>query len=215
MAPTLVNDILVDGDRIFAAGTRGAWVSTNDGDQWELLDDRLFDVPAYAFHRHDQFLFVATDSGVFYSEDGGSGWVDWSEGLSGQQVFSVAVKGDHVYAGGYGVWRRPLSDLTSVPDGGSTTPSTFALRQNYPNPFNPSTKITFDLPEASTVSLIIYDVLGRQVAELASGHREVGRHSVTWNAGNQASGIYFARFTVTDAFGTMKYSRVNKLVVMK
>ena len=94
-------------------------------------------------------------------------------------------------------------------------PTVFALHQNYPNPFNPSTEIRFDLPEASTVSLIIYDVLGRQVAELASGYDEAGYHSVTWNATNQASGVYFARFNVADASGNVKYTKINKLVLMK
>ena len=97
----------------------------------------------------------------------------------------------------------------------SEVPTVFALHPNYPNPFNPTTEMRFDLPEAGTVSLIIYDVLGRQVAELASGYREAGYHSATWHASNQASGIYFARFNVTDAAGNMKYSKVTKLILMK
>lgn len=79
-------------------------------------------------------------------------------------------------------------------------------RSNYPNPFNPSTKFNFDLPTAANVSLIVYDVLGREVAALVNGHHEAGYHSVTWSATNQpgsasASGMYFARFVVTDAMG--------------
>ena len=87
-----------------------------------------------------------------------------------------------------------LHKLTS-----ESIPAEFYFGSSYPNPFNPSTQIKLDLPEASTVSLTIYDVIGRQVAELASGYHEAGYHSVTWNATNQASGVYFARFIVTDA----------------
>lgn len=94
-------------------------------------------------------------------------------------------------------------------------PTVFALHQNYPNPFNPSTQIKFDLPEPSTVLLIIYDVLGRQVAELASGYHEAGYHSVTWNPSNKASGVYLARFDVADPWGNTEYFKVAKLILMK
>ena len=104
---------------------------------------------------------------------------------------------------------------TDVEQLSSAIPHGFILEQNYPNPFNPSTQIKFDLPEASTVSLTVYDVLGRQVVELATSYNEAGHHSVTWNASNQASGVYFARFSATDASGNLKYTKVNKLVLMK
>jgi len=94
-------------------------------------------------------------------------------------------------------------------------PSSYGLEQNYPNPFNPTTQFNFALPEPATVSLVVYDVLGRRVAELADGHHEAGYHSTIWNATDQASGVYFARFVVTSSSGEVKYSKVNKLVLMK
>lgn len=95
-------------------------------------------------------------------------------------------------------------------------PDEFALRQNYPNPFNPSTQINFDLPVAGAVSLTIYDVLGRRVAELASEYREAGSHSVTWNAGAQlASGVYLARFAVANEEGRQLYAKNMKMMLMK
>ncbi len=101
--------------------------------------------------------------------------------------------------------------------GGSqgSKPSVFAVHQNYPNPFNPSTTIKFDLPENSNVSLVVYDVLGRRVGELANGFLEAGYHSATWNASSVASGVYFARFTATDLNGSVKLSKVSKLVLAK
>jgi len=102
-------------------------------------------------------------------------------------------------------------------------PTVFRVSQNHPNPFNPTTHFRFDLPEPSNVSLIIYDILGRQVAELVSGEYEAGYHSVTWNASSFASGVYLARFTArqieggqaTDASGTVKLSTTQKLVLTK
>jgi hypothetical protein len=96
-----------------------------------------------------------------------------------------------------------------------TLPAEFALAQNFPNPFNPTTQINFDLPEPATVRLVIYDVLGREVATLVHGTREAGYHSVTWSAVDVASGIYFARFTAMDAEGALRLSKVSKLLLTK
>ncbi|MBI5470964.1 MAG: T9SS type A sorting domain-containing protein [Ignavibacteriae bacterium] len=94
-------------------------------------------------------------------------------------------------------------------------PTTFAFHPAYPNPFNPSTQIKFDLPEASHVTLAVYDVLGRKVAELVNGQATEGYHTATWNTVDAASGVYFARFTATDGNGAMKFSRISKLVLSR
>src|SRR5262249_19579207 len=63
-------------------------------------------------------------------------------------------------------------------------PKTFAVSANYPNPFNPTTTIDFDLPEASKVSMAVYNVLGQRVATLIDGEVAAGYQSVTWNTEN-------------------------------
>jgi hypothetical protein len=72
-------------------------------------------------------------------------------------------------------------------------PREYALRQNYPNPFNPATTLVLDLPESAPVTMAVVDLLGREVAVLAEGRYLAGRHLLTWNAGNAASGVYFVR----------------------
>lgn len=72
-------------------------------------------------------------------------------------------------------------------------PVEFSLAQNYPNPFNASTTIKFSLPEASEVTIHIYDILGRSIETLNSGMQSAGTHSIVWNADNQPSGVYFYR----------------------
>ncbi|MBX2991898.1 MAG: T9SS type A sorting domain-containing protein, partial [Bacteroidetes bacterium] len=94
-------------------------------------------------------------------------------------------------------------------------PTVFALRASYPNPFNPSTTISYDLPEVADVSLVIYDVVGREVAEIVHGTRAAGYHSATWNASSVASGVYFARFAATDGSGNIRLNKVSKLVLTK
>jgi parallel beta-helix repeat protein len=95
------------------------------------------------------------------------------------------------------------------------TVSEYALLGNYPNPFNPSTTIRFGLPTAGNVSLIVYDVLGREVTTLVRGTLDAGYHTATWNALSVASGVYFARLTVTNEFGRIAFNKVTKLLLMK
>ena len=81
-------------------------------------------------------------------------------------------------------------------------PETYALRQNFPNPFNPSTEILFDLPEGAMVSLVVYDVLGREVARLIQEELRAGTHRARFDAGYLPSGVYFYRIQAGDFHST-------------
>ncbi len=78
------------------------------------------------------------------------------------------------------------SSLTALPE-------TYALASNYPNPFNPSTEIRFTLPEASAVSLIVYDVMGREAERLLDKTLGAGYHEARWDATGLPSGVYLYR----------------------
>ncbi|MBO6523511.1 MAG: T9SS type A sorting domain-containing protein [Balneolaceae bacterium] len=83
-----------------------------------------------------------------------------------------------------------ISDNTDIPD-------KIELHQNYPNPFNPSTIIRFALPENSTVTLTVFDLLGRKVAELMNQeHLRAGNHQALFNANRLSSGVYYYRLDV-------------------
>ena len=88
-------------------------------------------------------------------------------------------------------------------------PEVFALYPNYPNPFNPVTNINFSLPENQKVNLGIYSVTGRLVESLLNEDRVSGFHSVQWNAGRHASGVYFYRL---DAGAN---SKTQKMILLK
>lgn len=90
-----------------------------------------------------------------------------------------------------------------------TLPSSSALYQNYPNPFNPETSIEYSLVSPANIRLEVFDILGRNVATLATGVRQAGRHVVHWNGKSNAgisvpSGIYFYRLTAPEFVQTRR-----------
>ncbi len=73
-------------------------------------------------------------------------------------------------------------------------PKGYSLNQNFPNPFNPTTTIGFTLPEAGYINLTIHNVGGQKIETLVDGNYAAGNHTITWDASNNPSGIYFSRF---------------------
>lgn len=90
-------------------------------------------------------------------------------------------------------WELSCSWETAVERRGDGVPTAYGLSQNYPNPFNPQTQIAFAIPEAGAVSLVVYDVLGREVATLAEGTFAAGRYEAAWDAVGVPSGVYVYR----------------------
>jgi hypothetical protein len=82
--------------------------------------------------------------------------------------------------------------ITAVPAENRSTilPTQFNLEQNYPNPFNPCTTIEFSLPKSAFVTLMVYNLLGEEVATLVAEKRIAGIHRVDWDARRLASGVY-------------------------
>jgi len=100
---------------------------------------------------------------------------------AGMDNFNFEVKNIGFYTRG---------SVTAV-DNVNNIPKEFSLAQNYPNPFNPSTTIQFNVAKQEHITLVIYNLLGKEVKKLVDGEMNVGKHSITFNANNLASGIYF------------------------
>lgn len=88
-------------------------------------------------------------------------------------------------------------------------PYTTRLYGNYPNPFNPSTTIVYELGQAGTVALGIYNVLGQQVANIKNEYHKPGRYSATFDAGRLSSGIYFIRMITPAGVHTHKMTLIK------
>ena len=133
------------------------------------------------------------------------------DGLKAGEKIAFAYDGDTLTSH---VQFNPMSFHDVKLDYDTFLPTTFALYQNHPNPFNPITTIRYDLPEDGPVSIIIYDLMGREIKTLVKQVSAPGRYSVNWNGRNQwgkqiASGMYFYRME------TPKFQSVKKLIFLK
>ncbi len=112
-----------------------------------------------------------------------------------------------------------VSDPVAIDPGSELSPQAFALHQNYPNPFNPSTTIRFNLPDNGWVSMIVFDLLGREVSRLIDAEYGSGSHSVNWQATDGQgemldAGVYLYRISFRDDQGS-EYQLIKKFSLLK
>jgi uncharacterized Ntn-hydrolase superfamily protein len=117
--------------------------------------------------------------------------------ISGGDTVNLSARPVIYYTASTSIGEAPLS------------PDQFLLYQNYPEPFNQSTVISFIVPELSLVKLVVYDVLGKEVATLVDGELTPGTHKVEWTAENASSGTYFFKIKAGD------FSQVRRMTLMK
>jgi photosystem II stability/assembly factor-like uncharacterized protein len=111
--------------------------------------------------------------------------------------------------GAFGRIYKYNTDLIGITPGSGNVPSGFQLNQNYPNPFNPATVIKYSLPNAENVSLVLYDIQGREIRTYTEGVKQAGSHSIEINAGELASGVYFYTLTAGN------FIQSRKMVLIK
>ena len=214
--------IAVSDTNIFAGFGGGLFLSTNYGENWTDISNGLPDPWVLGLAVLDTNLFALTNwGGVSLSTDNGASWTLVNEGLIDTLVLAIGVSDTFAFVGGASgsMWRRPLSEMISpsvisVEDVAGSCPSSFNLAQNYPNPFNPVSTIRYDLPKAADVTLVVYDLIGREVTRLVDNHLQSGYHQVQWDGRDRrglkiASGIYIARLV------TPQYSKSIKMLLLK
>ncbi len=220
-----VYSLAVNGTNLFAGTDGGVFLSNNNGTSWTAVNAGLTTytaggvAPVYSLAVNGTNLFAGTDGGVFLSTNNGTSWTAVNAGLTTTtsggitSVNSLAVNGTNLFAGtkGYGVWMRPLSEMiTGVKDKQNNLPTSFSLQQNYPNPFNPTTTIKYSIPQQSFVSILVYDLLGREVADLVNEEKSAGNYSVQFNSSSRfSSGVYFYRMQAGS------FTETKKLIMMK
>jgi len=167
--------------------------------------DDLYDIEFIT----DDLVYVVGEAGKIYkSGDAGQTWIQETSGTE-ETLISCEYVGSQLWVVGQNgtILKKSVSASIDVND--NKTPSTFALKQNYPNPFNPTTTISFDLPEAANVQLVIYNMMGQQVAELKNENMQPGFYKMNFNASHLASGVYIYRIQANN------FAAIKKMTILK
>ena len=147
---------------------------------------------------------------IMYTFDSGATWEDTltiDTTAIYDLVFTDSLTGYAVGEGGV-ILKYKYPSPVMIQDEPQYSKSYYLL-QNYPNPFNSSTSIEYYIPEPSQVSLKVYNLLGSVVANLVEDYQPNGKYKVTWNADNEATGIYYMRLKVNEN------EQVRKMVLLK
>ena len=185
----------------FTGGTGFIYSTTDGGNLWtwrQFIGSGPFEDIGFLDHKTGWITNVGK---MLRTTDGGVTWETQLEGVQSDLRRVLVLKKDKVaYAFGNIPYQAPftllyadLSGLTSLKNDGGSKLKEFHLSQNYPNPFNPSTEISYQLPVRSQVTLRVYDMLGREVAEIVNRVEGPGKYTVHWNANRLSGGVYFYR----------------------
>ncbi|MCB0732808.1 MAG: T9SS type A sorting domain-containing protein, partial [Ignavibacteriae bacterium] len=212
-------EINSQGDIFAATQLQGIFRSTDNGDSWVKINNGLSDTTkVYCLTiSTSEKLYAGTENGVYYSEDKGDSWNNISEGLKFDQnghiyIHSIAVDSSkYLYVASTDGVYRSLNPITNIEQSSYSEemPNNYTLYQNYPNPFNPSTTIKYQIPknekrEMSNVKLIVYDILGKEVAIIVDKNQKPGSYEIEFNGRDLTSGIYFYRLKTSDFVVTKK-----------
>jgi photosystem II stability/assembly factor-like uncharacterized protein len=152
-------------------------------------------------------LYAFYDNIIYLSTDGGQTWNNFSTGIQTNLKAIYPLANNICYTVGsfgnlYYAIQMPLAnDQIVLPEELSLT--------NYPNPFNPTTTISYSLPQASYISLVIYDLQGHALTELINSWQTPGAYHIQWSADHYTNGYYLARL-ITD-----KKVVVKKMILLK
>ncbi|CAF3842740.1 unnamed protein product, partial [Rotaria sp. Silwood1] len=173
---------------VLAADSMGVYTSTNGGTTFSLLIMLKANTTPQLGVNSSNNLSTAASQSQFTPTAG-----QWAT-----KIFTMPVGTNKVMFTGYSVFGNDafIDDITSGPATGlgtpiSLIPEKFELNQNYPNPFNPTTKINFSLPKSAFVTLKVYDMLGKEVAQLVNQELTANNYSFDFNAAALSSGVYF------------------------
>ncbi len=142
-------------------------------------------------------------SSSYQTTDGGETWQEYP---IGSRLNRFRMINDTLgYAVGVTVYKYSSHQVTSIETEPEHITDNFYLFQNHPNPFNPSTKIKFIISSSQLrVRLVVYDVLGNEIAILVNEEKPAGKYEVEFRAENLPSGIYFCKLTAGNLSSTKK-----------
>ncbi len=199
------------------------WVKTysHPGNRPEGIRDMKMDGADNIYVAADMFDQSAQVTGLLTAKFSSAGVVDWTIEAPGLTPFqgyrnlhilqdgSLIVAGNTDSADVRKILLIKYGSTIGIEPVSGNVPEKFSLSQNYPNPFNPTTNIKLQIPESGLVKLAVFDVTGRQVAELVNETLSAGEYKVDFNASGLTSGVYFYKLTSAG------FTETKRMVLVK
>ncbi len=186
-------------------------LKSNDlGQNWNDISNNLPEIPTNCIALDPEIpnrIFVGTDAGVFYSQNGGENWCDISEGIPNVAIIDMKINRNTrtLVIGTYGcsAYKIDLDDINVGVYEKTLSDTQIELSQNYPNPFRDETTITFTLINNTKINLSIYNIEGRKIKTLKQGFLYKGIHIIKWNGKDEngrriSKGTYFYQLKTSD-----------------
>lgn len=175
-----LNDTLNTNDQVMLSNAYGGYITNNwNGSMFIPLAGSPCLTRATNVNTVDSYFDAVDYRGAFKTNNWATGWTNFRPDTVNYQTVGI-------------------SQISTV------VPNEYKLEQNYPNPFNPTTKITFAITKPDFVSLKVYDVTGKEVAQLVSEKLQTGTYSYEFNASVLSSGIYFYTLKSNNFVSTKK-----------
>ena len=193
-----------------------AWKSKNESSPWIYIDfEKLMDFKRVVLNWGRNYgiayrLQAVSEAGALttiFTQSAGIGGVEDITNLSGSgRYLRLQCTKKFIIDSGYVINEFEVygQKKTTALNDESTGVSNFNLFQNYPNPFNPTTKLNYQLPKNSSVSLKIFDLLGNEVAALVNDEQVAGNYQTTFDGSRLSSGVYFYKIRAGDFVQTKK-----------
>ncbi|MFZ1520319.1 MAG: T9SS type A sorting domain-containing protein [Ignavibacteriaceae bacterium] len=219
---------------VWLVGDNGKiYMSTDYGYEWSIREsgtiENLYDV---VFKNELEGVVVGANGVVRYTSDGGNTWQEdtYLSGITSGDIVCItgvdpntagAIIKSHNFQKLAGTDTTYLVTVSSEPlvgvdDEENTTLTQYRLEQNYPNPFNPTTKIRYTIPsnisaegKNHNTKLIVYDVLGNEIATLVDEYKTAGSYEVDFKQMDISTGIYFYKLTAGN------FSETKKMILLK
>ncbi|MEI6435977.1 MAG: DUF1566 domain-containing protein [Bacteroidota bacterium] len=204
-------------------GANGFGLYDMQGNVWELINDwygqNYYSLSPYDNPKGPDEGFIMPDGKPYRGMRGGNWYNGYDTAGVNDGHSRVSNRNPSYYRGpqdpnhpwyhiGFRVVRK-YSVILGMIDNESTKSESYKLLQNYPNPFSGSTTLKFYMPQASHVTVIISNTLGREVAQLVGKEEIAGWHTITWDAANLGGGIYFCTLS------TGSYKSTKKIILIK
>lgn len=180
--------------------------TTNSGVTWNPLTNPVNDLKGGICGSGTNWWVACNNGSIYFSSNNGSVWNNQYNNTSGgyNHITKARNNNNNIWAVRSNGGISKFTGSIGIQNISTEIPSVYSLFQNYPNPFNPSTNIKFQVKSSGFVKLVVFNILGKEVANIVNEKLSPGTYETSFDGSNLTSGIYFYRLTTGNFVDTKR-----------